>query len=273
MRSTKAYLMILFSIVAGIVAVLAGMRWLTAQAAISTQQIVVAARDLDLGTALDASMLETVRWPAGSIPAGSRNDPISLEDRVLRVSVQRGEPVLESKLTPTGTMAGLSAVIGEGKRAITDKVNEVVGVAGFALPGNYVDVLVNIRDDRDTAVSKIILEHILVLAIAQEKSRDETKPKVVNAVTLEATPEQAEKLDLARSIGSLSLVLRNQVDRSPIETAGIRKADLLLAATQRPVAKPAPSRPLRRAAPAHTPPATSDKVEVIRGVQKSSVDF
>ena len=269
MRSTRAYLMIGFSLLAGVVAVLAGARWLAVQAAMSTQPIVVAARDLDLGTALDASMLETVRWPAGSIPVGSMSDPRFLDARVLRVSLQRGEPVLEGKLTPTGATAGLSALIGEGKRAITVKVNEVVGVAGFALPGNYVDVLVNIRDDQESAVSRIILEHILVLAVAQEKNRDESKPKVVNAVTLETTPEQAEKLDLARSIGSLSLVLRNQVDRAPVKTEGTRKADLMQADNtySGPVASVAS--PLRRRAAV----AGHDKIEVIRGVQKSSADF
>jgi len=108
----------------------------------------------------------------------------------------------------------------------------VIGVAGFALPGNYVDIIVNTQKDgervnHDQNISKIVLEKILVLAVAQEVSRDETRPRVVNAVTLEVTPEEAEKIDLARSVGSLSLVLRNQVDPNPIRTAGITKNDLL----------------------------------------------
>ena len=272
MRSTRAYLMIGFAVIAGIIAVIGGARWLADQASMATQQVVVASRDLDLGTALEPAMLDVVRWPTSSIPPGSIGDLKTLEARVVKVSLQRGEPVLEGKLTPVGTTGGLSAVIGDGKRAITVKVNEVVGVAGFALPGNYVDVLVNIRDERDSSISKIILEHILVLAVAQEKNRDETKPKVVNAVTLEASPEQAEKLDLARSIGTLSLVLRNQIDRAPVETEGVRKADLIqVAAVKAPAARPE-VKPVRRtnSAPA---PSSRDKVEVIRGVQKSSVDF
>ena len=126
--------------------------------------------------------------------------------------------MLESRLAPEGAKAGLSAIVAKGKRAITVKVNEVVGVAGFALPGNYVDVMVNTQEegakatDKDTSLSKIVLERILVLAVAQETTTDPNKPKVVSAVTLEVTPEQAEKLDLARSVGTLSLVLRNQVD-------------------------------------------------------------
>jgi pilus assembly protein CpaB len=145
----------------------------------------------------------------------------------------RGEPVLQAKLAPVGTQGGLSAVIGDGKRAITVRVNDVIGVAGFALPGNYVDIIVNTQREssdstaRDKSISKIVLERILVLAVAQEVGRDDTKPRVVNAVTLEVTPQQAEKIDLARSVGTLSLVLRNQVDPLVVDTMGVTKNSLL----------------------------------------------
>ena len=145
-------------------------------------------------------------WPAGSMPPGAITDIKALEGRIARSDISRGEPVLESKLAPAGTRGGLSAVVADGKRAMTVRVNDVVGVAGFALPGNYVDILVNTQDDRakaaagaEPAISKIVLERILVLAVAQESSRDDTKPQVVNAVTLELTPDQVEKLDLARA--------------------------------------------------------------------------
>jgi pilus assembly protein CpaB len=149
----------------------------------------------------------------------------------------------------------------------------VIGVAGFALPGNYVDILVNTEKDnkdgavqgRDQNISKIVLEKILVLAVAQEAGRDETKPKVVDAVTLEVTPEQAEKIDLARSIGSLSLVLRNQVDPQDATTAGATKASLLkipVAAPPTPAA-PAP-KPVVRKIVARAP---SNCVSVIDGSQ------
>jgi pilus assembly protein CpaB len=196
---------------------------------------------------------------------------------VVKTSILRGEPVLEAKLAPVGTKGGLSAVIADGKRAITVKVNEVIGVAGFALPGNYVDVMVSTQEDGQgndsKQISKIVLEHMLVLAVAQEASRDDTKPKVVNAVTLEVTPEEAEKLDLARSVGTLSLVLRNQVDKDPVQTAGMRKAELLqLAVTQKP--SPAPKAVKRASAPRPVDRAASrDKVEVIRGLQKSVAEL
>ena len=119
-------------------------------------------------------------------------------------------------------------------------------------------------------ISKIVLERILVLAVAQEANRDETKPKVVNAVTLEVTPEQAERLDLARSVGNLSLVLRNQIDSDPSATAGITKAMLLRTAAAEkpaPAKAEAPRRVVARPRPAAAP--RSDCVEVIRGVAKS----
>lgn len=114
---------------------------------------------------------------------------------------------------------------------MTVRVNDVVGVAGFALPGTYVDVMVNTHREQgrgeDAQISKTVLEQVLVLAVAQQASRDETQPKVVSAVTLELTPQDAEKLDLARSVGTLSLVLRNQVDRQRVSTRGSTKQQLL----------------------------------------------
>ena len=210
MKGSRAVIMLLLSLVAGIAAVVLAARWLNERSdAASGSRIVVASRDIELGQPLNATMLRMVSWPAGALPAGALDKGEALVGRGLRGQLLKDEPVLESKLAPVGTKGGLSAVIGQGRRAITVRVNEVVGVAGFALPGNFVDVLVNTQDERDRPVSKIVLERILVLAVAQEASRDDTKPRVVNAVTLEVTPEQAERIDLARSVGNLSLVLRN----------------------------------------------------------------
>ncbi len=276
MKGSRAVVMLVFALVAGLAAVVLAARWLTQQTSVGTQTVVVAARDIDLGTALNATMFDSIAWPAGALPKGAFTNVADLEGRVVVTAVQRGEPVLEARLAPIGTKGGLSAVIPEGKRAITVKVNEVVGVAGFALPGSHVDVMVNTEDDRKQLVSKIVLERILVLAVAQEASRDETKPKVVNAVTLEVTPEQAEKVDLARSVGNLSLVLRSQVDREPAVTAGITKSELLglrpVATAPAPAATP-PARVVRRTAPAPKPKPAGDEVEVIRGVQRSSAQF
>lgn len=235
MKNTRAVVMVVISVGVAVGAVFLASQWVQDQAKVATGKVVVAKGDIDLGTRLTPLMLKISDWPKGSMPEGAVNDPEKLKDRVVRISVLSGEPVLESKLAPIGTKGGLSAVIGEGKRAMTVRVNDVVGVAGFALPGNYVDIVVNTEDDsvkdqneKNRSISKIVLDHILVLAVAQESSvREEGKPKVVNAVTLEVTPEQAEKLDLARSVGQLSLVLRNQLDTSPVVTEGSTKKRML----------------------------------------------
>lgn len=233
MKNPRAFLMIAISVGVGLGAVVLASRWISQQATVASDKVVVAAQDIDLGTPLTPQMLKVADWPKGSVPAGAAEDIKKLDTRVVKTSLLRGEPVLESKLAPLGATGGLSAVIAKGNRAMTVRVNDVVGVAGFALPGNYVDIVVNTEDESikadnvNKSISKIVLERILVLAVAQEQSRDETKPKVVNAVTLEVTPEQAEKLDLARSVGSLSLVLRNQIDTSQVMTTGSTKKDLL----------------------------------------------
>lgn len=233
MKNTRALLMIAISVAIGLGAVVLATRWMSQQTKVASSKVVVAALDIDLGTPLMPHMLKVADWPKGSVPVGATDDIKVLDTRVLKTSLLRGEPILESKLAPLGATGGLSAVISPGNRAMTVRVNDVVGVAGFALPGNYVDIVVNTEDESAKAensnksISKIVLEHILVLAVAQEQNRDETKPKVVNAVTLEVTPEQAEKLDLARSVGTLSLVLRNQVDGSVVTTTGSTKKNLL----------------------------------------------
>ncbi|WP_439684668.1 Flp pilus assembly protein CpaB [Cupriavidus oxalaticus] len=239
MKNTRAILMLLIALVAGVAAVVSASRWLVQQSSSSVRQVVVAANDLNLGQPLNGSQLRLVSWPTTSVPPGAFDDVKTLEGRVVRTSLQRGEPILDAKLAPEGTKGGLSAVINDGKRAITVRVNDVVGVAGFALPGNYVDVIVNTSEETKNAqnsnISKIVLEKILVLAVAQQVSRDDTQPKVVNAVTLEVTPEQAEKLDVARSVGTLSLVLRNQMDVADINTGGATKGTLLGKAPEAPV--------------------------------------
>jgi len=241
MKSRRALMMLGLAMALGLAAVLLAARWLR-QPAASTVHIAVAASDVGLGQRLAPEMLALAEWPAGSVPAGAQRDPAALAGRVLKAAVQRGEPVTEARLAPAGTLGGLSALIAEGKRAITVRVNDVVGVAGFALPGNFVDILVyapaqnNGGSGAETALSKIVLERILVLAVAQEVARDDTKPRVVNAVTLEVTPGQAEQLDLARSVGTLSLVLRNQVDPQPGATPGATRHSVLGA-----VAPPVPA--------------------------------
>lgn len=285
MQSKRALIMLVLSVLAGLAAVLLAARWMGQQAAGEKSSVLVATRDLELGQAITAQMLQPIAWPAGNQPEGSFNDAKLLEGRVVRAGIYKGEPVLEPKLAPEGTKAGLDSVIKPGHRAITVKVNEVVGVAGFLAPGSYVDLLVNISDDREKSISRVVLERIMVLAVAQEANRpDNSKAKVVNAVTLEVLPEQAEKIDLARNVGTLSLMLRNQVDVEGTPTQGITREDLFdPTGTVKKVAvvtAPAPApqaAPVRRATPRPAAPRpvteAAGTVEVIRGTQKSTSNF
>lgn len=280
--------MLLIAIVAGLAAVVLAARWMQSQKS-AVGRVAVAAVEISLGSSITPEMVKLIDWPQGVQPPGAFGELEKLHGRVVTGSVQPGEPVLEARLAPVGTKGGLSAVVPAGKRAMTVRVNDVVGVAGFALPGTFVDVLVNTQgegpanNDRDRTISKIVLERILVLAVAQEADRDDTKPKVVNAVTLEVTPAQAELLDLARSVGTLSLVLRNQSENQAGATEGATK-ELLLRGRR--VAEPAPPAPkpvvvVRRPAPTPAPvvaaapapapaPAPARQcVEVIRGLSKA----
>jgi len=270
--------MIVLSLVAGLAAVFVAAQWLNGRA-VQTVQVAVAARDIDLGSPLNGTVIQMIGWPKNTVPNGAFESSATLDGRVLKTNLVRGEPIVEAKLAPIGAKGGLSAVIKEGKRAVTVRVNEVVGVAGFALPGNFVDVMVNLTDGKSEQISKIVLERILVLAVAQEANQDQTKPKVVNAVTLEVTPEEAEKLDLVRNVGTLSLVLRNQMDAKPLTTAGASKHDILRVSTAAAAAAvsepPAVKKAVVRPRPASVRPVereAGNKVVVIRGLQKSEVE-
>ena len=275
--------MIAVALVMALAAVVLAAQWIAGQSAGNSNKVAVALLDIGMGTRVTPELIHMVDWPVNSMPPGAIVDAKTLEGRITRTNILRGEPLMESKLAPAGTSGGLSAVVAAGKRAMTVRVNDVVGVAGFALPGNFVDILVNTQSDsggdtgaREQAISKIVLERILVLAIAQESNRDDTTPKVVNAVTLELTPDQVEKLDLARSVGTLSLVLRNQIDPLSANTGGATKSSLLDEGKPQPVAHaPAPAAPIptapRPAAPRPAP--AGDKVEMIKGLERSSQQF
>ena len=280
MKTSRAIVMLGMALLAGLAAVAFASRWLLQTSSSAVTPVAVATAEVSLGQPLNANMIRTVNWPTASVPPGAFKDPKALDGRVVRTSLEPGEPVIESKLAPQGTKGGLSAVIGEGKRAITVRVNDVVGVAGFALPGNYVDVIVNTQEPGkgdQQSISKIVLEKILVLAVAQQVSRDDTQPKVVNAVTLQVSPDQAEKLDLARSVGTLSLVLRNQVDKDQLATKGATKLTLLglpvAASAPAPAAAPAKTTRVRYVEARPAPRAKRDCIGVLSGVTGSEECF
>lgn len=248
------------AVLTGVVAVVLAMQWTNRKIAGSVTQVVVAAKDIGAGEKLGSDNMRVTEWPRASWVNGASAAVERLDGRVAAQPITAGEPILEQRLAASGSRPGLSAIIAPGRRAMTVKVNEVIGVAGFALPGSYVDILVTLNHSNNPPISRIVLERILVLAVAQDHTvKDESKPKVVSAVTLEVTPEQAERLDLARSVGSLSMVLRNQMDTEPVVSRGALIADIVRA----PVANVP-----QRGSPRSSEPS-SGRIEIIRGVQRS----
>jgi pilus assembly protein CpaB len=281
MRKIKPLVALMLALTMGLAAAAYAASWLQQQSASNTLQVIVAQRDLQMGTRLQPDMLQTLAWPKTAAIQGPLTSLDEAVGRVIRVPVLQGEPLMQSKLAALGEKGGLSSVLESGQRAVTVKVNEIMGVAGFALPGNFVDVMVNTPDSQNQPISKIVIERIRVLAVAQDVSTNESKPRVVNAVTLQVTPQQAEQIDLARSVGTLSLVLRGHSDNMPVQTVGARKLDLLpqvaaavVVATPNKTAQPRPraSRPTPAATPIEpVAPPTPEPVrfEVIRGLSLS----
>lgn len=190
------------------------------------KQVVVAAQDIQPGAPIRPEQLKVMEWGGEAPPAGAFDSIDQVAGRILRSPAFTGEQLLESKLAPRSAKGGLATIIAPGSRAISVRVDDVVGVAGFALPGAYVDVLVSARDASQAPFSRIVLERVRVLAAEQETAADPSTPKVVRAVTLELTPREVEILDLARSVGSLSLALRGEFDSTRGLGRGARLADL-----------------------------------------------
>ena len=198
----------------------------------STQPVVVAAADLKTGTRLDALNIKTVELPSGSLPDGVYSDPKKVLGDVAPIvlkEIRKNEVILPYKLSPQGARAGLPPRIPEDERAITVSVNEITGVAGFVLPGDYVDVIYSTSMNRSdkTPVTHTLLQNLLVLGVDQLSSEDEDKPHVVNAVTLLVNPNEGKMLVLAQQTGTLSLLLRNEFDASIVQDHQISLKDLI----------------------------------------------
>ncbi|WP_305041474.1 Flp pilus assembly protein CpaB [Geoalkalibacter sp.] len=222
MKKYGAVLALSVAILSGLFAVVLANRWLSRQTppevaviqqeAVPTARVVIAARDLEVGTPLSAANLTLADWPRGGVPQGSFSDVAACEGRVAVARLRAGHPVLAADLAAPGSGPGLVAAIAPGHRAMAIRVDEVIGVGGFILPNTYVDVIA-IDDQGNKAVkARTLLERIEVLAIAQETTNEDGKPKVVKTVTLKLSPEQAEKLALQTSQGSVQLALRNPLD-------------------------------------------------------------
>lgn len=186
----------------------------------ATQQIVVAAQPLQVGTRLDSSNLRTISWPASEPIKGMFTKIDDCAGRAVILPMAENEPVLDGNLAPKGAGAGLPATIPEGMRALSVAVNDVVGVAGFVVPGTVVDVLVTGQVAGGGSagnITRTILENVSVLAAGQKIEKDqEGKPQTVPVVTLLVSPQDADKLTMASTEGKIQLALRNTVDTKAV---------------------------------------------------------
>jgi pilus assembly protein CpaB len=236
----------------------------------SVGTLVVAAQPLAFGTEVSPDSVTEIPWVAKSLPEGAftnKEDLLKDGRRVVLTPLGRGEPVLRSKITGPGQRALLSSLLDDGKRAVTVRVDDVRGVAGFILPGDYVDVVLIAEDSppRRENYSDILLQHVKVLAVDQLASERQEQPTVAKAVTVEVTPEQAQKLLLATNIGKLSLILRRPEEANADAGRRVTERDLgrIDPRTTGEVARPviAPPPPVV-AAPA--PPTNTAKVAIVR---------
>jgi pilus assembly protein CpaB len=240
---------------------------------IARAQAVVAARPLSVGTLLSKDDVKVVPWPAANQVPGSFTDVAKVVNRGVIASLAENEPLTEGKLAAVGSGAGLPPTIPEGMRAISVRVNEVIGVAGFVIPGTRVDVLVTVKDQNKTQ-TRIVLSNVTVLTAGtrydQERAGKEGKPIPTSVVTLLLTPTDAEKMTLAAEEGRVMLALRNPLDTAPTETSGARMAALLGEASPPPVKRVVEGRPVVRAAlpPAPVAPRIYT-VETIRAAKRA----
>jgi pilus assembly protein CpaB len=314
MRNKRLVVVLVGAALFGLVAAVSVSRYLSNAQAFSNnmKQVVVAKVDIPLGTTIVAEQLSTTRFPTNATPEGVFESADKLVGRVAVVNIAAREPLTDFKLAPEGSSGGLSAVIPEGFRAMTVKVDDVVGVSGFLMPGAMVDVLTVIDQPESSGtrrepVSKIVLQNVKVLANGQniDKPKNDREAESVRAVTLQVTPEQAEKLALASTEGKLRLVMRNVIDQGDEQTTGADKKSLLTGERATPVVEPGalkseqpqrmpaapapvmhrqraprverrvePAQPAPQPAPVQAaPPPQRQSVEVIQGAKRSTVEF
>src|SRR3954468_9793386 len=235
--------MIGFAVLFGLLAVFIAQSWLNSQAElrmksleaqkkpVETQTVVVASKSLRFGNELTSTSLKEIPWPEGAVPAGAFAkiaDVLSGSSRrVVLTPIEANETILSSKITGPGQRATLSATLQDGMKAVTIRVNDVEGVAGFVLPGDRVDVALTRQMDKGAATTDVVLQNTRVLAIDQTADERNDKPSVVKAVTLEVDIASAQKIALAASVGTLSLMLRKAGEVVAETTRRISLGDLV----------------------------------------------
>ncbi|MDX1646590.1 MAG: Flp pilus assembly protein CpaB [Longimicrobiales bacterium] len=276
MKKKRMLIVLLLAIVSGSVAAYSALTYLrdrpaplmAANETTETSPVVVAARDLQLGQKLTSDDVRVVQWPSNLLPTGYATDPSEVLDRSIVSNVHTNEPILASRLADTG-LHGMIPLIPSGMRALSVKVDEVVGVAGFVTPQTRVDVILIMRlPGSQEAVSKVILQNIQAVAANQQISEDEDgEPMVSTVVTVLVTPEQAERLALAATEGKIQMALRNTLDLEGVETTGERQSRLFVTESGG-----APRPAASRRAPTSRAPSESI-IEMYRGGVRTLISY
>jgi len=243
---SSTFVMIGFAVLFGLIAVFLAQMWLNnaaderlksieaqRKAPPPTRTIVVAARPLRFGEELNASALREISWPENALPAGAfaKSADLTAAKRVVLLPIDANEAILASKITGPGQRATLSAMIGDGMKAVTIRVNDVEDVGGFIMPGDHVDVLLTRQGEKNNAVNDVVLQNVRVLGIDQLADQRAEKPAVVKAVTIEVDPTEGQKIALAATVGTLSLLLRKAGDVAATNVRRVTTRDLMTAAT------------------------------------------
>ena len=302
MRNKRLIIAVLAAVAFGLIAAVSVSRYLAnaQEYTRNLSNVVIAKTDIEIGSRIIAEQLSVAQFPRNVAPDGTfRQIDEKLLGRVAVVRISAREPITESRLAPEGTAAGLSAIIPEGYRAMNVRVDDVVGISGFIMPGTLVDIVVVIEPPDNTQnrerISKIVLQNIKVLANGAnlDKPKNEKEAERVKTVTLQVTPDQAEKLALASSEGRLQLVMRNSIDQGDEVTPGANKRTLLSGERALPVPDPGVGKKETTTTPRTTtvrrvrprpeaavstpkpapPPVERPSIEVIEGAKKRNVDF
>ncbi len=247
---------------------------------VATRYAVVAAAQIPMGTMLTRDAVKLVAWPEKTPIQGGFADIAEVIDRGLIAPVVENEPIIESKLAPKDAGAGLPPSITPGMRAISVSVNEVIGVAGFVVPGTRVDVVMVIdAEGGNDTVSRVVVSNVQVLTAGTRYDQDEAKdgkPIRSTVVTLMVSPVDAERIALAQAEGQLVLTLRHPLDVEPSDTQGVHRAALFSnGAAPAPVPVQSQTRRVARVAPvaapqaAPAPPIQIYTVETIRAAKRS----
>lgn len=289
--STVTIVSVVALLIAGCAALLA-YNYLKKQTGTQSQgvAIVAAATDIPIGTKLDASHVKLSAWPKESLSVGYHTDVKTLSGRVAVRPMSAGDIITESKLMPQNAAATggiMTYIVPQGHRAVTVAVNEVAGVAGFITPNSRVDVVLTTprpgAADKEDNISKIILQNVPVLASGQGTEQKEGKPVVVPTVTLDLTPEDAEKLIVGVGVGggakkgALQLLLRNIIDVAAVDTKGATISKALYGAESPvikvTVRKAGTTRKVAHLSQSSPPMQAKFSVEVIKGGVKTTREF